>query len=74
MRSIFRLAVAAVAGTVVLTLTGCVVAPAYPAYGGGYGAGYGGGYYAPAPVVVSPSVGFYGRWGGGGGGRGRYWR
>ena len=70
MRSIFRLAIAAVAGTTVLSLTGCVVAPAYPAYPA-YGGGYGGGYYAPAPVVVSPSVGFYGRWGGGGG---RYWR
>lgn len=68
MRSFFRLAVAATAGTAVLLLSGCVVAPAYPAYGAGYGGG--GGYYAPAPVVVSPSVGFYGRWGGGG----RYWR
>ncbi|WP_229722589.1 hypothetical protein [Xylophilus rhododendri] len=46
-------------------MSGCVVAPPYAGYG--YG---GGGYYAPAPVVVSPSVGFYGRWGGGG----RYWR
>lgn len=66
MRSIFRLVLAATAGATVLMLSGCVVAPAYP----GYGAGYGGGYYAPAPVVVSPSIGFYGRYGGGG----RYWR
>lgn len=66
MRSIFRLAAAATAGATVLLLSGCVVAPAYPGYGGGYG----GGYYAPAPVVVSPSIGFYGRYGGGG----RYWR
>ena len=65
MRSIFRLAIATTAGAAALMLSGCVVAPAYPAYGG-----YGGGYYAPAPVVVSPSVGFYGRYGGGG----RYWR
>lgn len=61
MRSIFRIAALAVAGASTFMLSGCIVAPAYP----------GGGYYAPAPVVVSPSVGFYGRWGGGGG---RYWR
>jgi hypothetical protein len=35
-------------------LSGCVVAPMAP-----YGA-----YYQPAPVVVSPSVGFYGSYGG----------
>ncbi|QHI96686.1 hypothetical protein GT347_00970 [Xylophilus rhododendri] len=65
MRSILRTVLVVAAGAAVLTLSGCVVAPPYAGYG--YG---GGGYYAPAPVVVSPSVGFYGRWGGGG----RYWR
>lgn len=65
MRSIIRIAAVAAAATSVLLLSGCVVAPAYPGYYGG-----GQGYYAPAPVVVSPSVGFYGGWGGGG----RYWR
>jgi len=68
MRSLLRIGALAVAGASVLLLSGCVVAPAYPGYGYGYGGG--GGYYAPAPVVVQPSLGFYGRWGGGG----RYWR
>jgi len=67
MRPIFRIAAAVTAGAAVLLLSGCIVAPAYPSYGYSNP-----GYYAPAPVVVSPSVGFYGRWGGGGGGR--YWR
>jgi len=69
MRSIFRLAAFVGAGVSVALLSGCVVAPAGPAYG--YGYGYSAPqYYAPAPVIVQPSVGFYGRWGGGG----RYWR
>ncbi|WPB54932.1 hypothetical protein [Xylophilus sp. GOD-11R] len=81
MRSIFRIAAAVTVGASALLLSGCVVAPAYPGYGYGYGGGYGGGYYEAAPVVVSPSVGFFGSWGGGGGrygggryGGGRYWR
>lgn len=72
-----------------LLLTGCVVAPVdgyatYPAYGGYYQTAPV--YAAPAPVVVSPSIGFSysrgsyygprGHYGGRGyyGGRGRYWR
>jgi hypothetical protein len=65
MRSIFRIAALATAASSVLLLSGCIVAP--PGYGPGYG---GGGYYAPAPVVVAPSIGFWGHYGGGG----RYWR
>jgi hypothetical protein len=55
-----------------ISLAGCVVVPAGPPpyrYDSGYGYGYGG------PVVVAPSVGFYGRWYGGyrgWGGRGRW--
>jgi len=48
-----RLVGIAVALTSAALLSGCVVAPVAP-----YGA-----YYQPAPVVVSPSIGFYGSYG-----------
>jgi hypothetical protein len=59
-----------------ISLAGCVVVPAGPpAYGYGYGYGYDGPVAYGAPVVIAPSVGFYGRWYGGNrgwGGRGRW--
>ncbi|MDA8446094.1 hypothetical protein [Paracidovorax valerianellae] len=69
----FTIAAASAAASL---LTGCVVAPV-----GGYYAGsgyYGGqGYYqtesvyvAPPPVVVAPTIGFFGVYGRGGYGRG----
>lgn len=47
-----RLAIAACAAGCSVLLSGCVVAPVAP-YPGTY-------YYPAAPVVVSPSIGFYG--------------
>jgi hypothetical protein len=58
-------------GSVALTgsLTGCVVAPAQPAYGYGYGADYyAPGYYPVYPAYAEPSIGIGIGFGGGGGG------
>ncbi|WP_198971986.1 hypothetical protein [Xylophilus sp. ASV27] len=49
-----RLIGIALAATSAALLSGCVVAPVSPYYGA---------YYQPAPVVVSPSIGFYGSYG-----------
>ena len=53
-------------GTVASTgsLTGCVVAPAQPAYG--YDYGYAPGYYESYPAYAEPSVGIGIGFGGGG--------
>ena len=53
-----------------LLLAGCAVVPVGPP---GYGYGYDGPVVYGAPVVVAPSVGFYGRWYGGRGGWGGRW-
>ncbi|HTH95703.1 MAG TPA: hypothetical protein VL550_10765 [Rhodocyclaceae bacterium] len=60
----------AVAGA--LSLGGCAVYPAYPAYGPGYAPAPA--VYAPAPVVVTPYPSYGWAWGGWGHGYHRHWR
>lgn len=56
-----------------ISLAGCAVVPAGPGYGYGYGYGYDGPAVYGPPVVVAPSIGFYGRWYGGQRGWGGRW-
>ncbi|WCM86994.1 hypothetical protein [Acidovorax sp. NCPPB 3576] len=76
-----RLITLATAAVATSLLTGCVVAPVGPGYYGGAGYYGGPGYYqtesvyvAPPPVVVAPTIGFFGVYGRGGYGRGYYGR